>query len=112
MRTRCFPVFLVLLSYCFGPAGLARSQEGPSEDGRKIVRKAAPLYPQVAKRVNLAGTVKVVAVVAPDGTVKSVEPMGGSPILIKAAQDAIYKWKYAPASAESKEVVELHFSPQ
>jgi outer membrane biosynthesis protein TonB len=60
--------------------------------------------------MKLGGTVKVVAVVAADGNVKSVEPMGGSPVLLKAAEDAVAKWKFAPG-AESKETVELHFTP-
>jgi len=60
--------------------------------------------------MNLGGTVKVIAVVASDGSVKKVEPVGGSPILVQAAQSAISQWKYAPGS-ESKETVELHFTP-
>jgi membrane protein involved in colicin uptake len=54
--------------------------------------------------------VKVVAVVGTDGSVKKVEPVGGSPILMQAAQTAITQWKYAPGS-ESQESVELHFTP-
>jgi hypothetical protein len=42
--------------------------------------------------------------------VKSVEPVGGSPLLIQAAQASITQWKFAPAGAESKEVIELHFN--
>jgi membrane protein involved in colicin uptake len=60
--------------------------------------------------MSLAGTVRVIAVVAADGDVKSVEPLGGSPVLIKAAEDAVAKWKFAPGG-ESKEVVEFHFNP-
>jgi TonB family protein len=67
------------------------------------------LYPEMAKRMNLSGTVKLFAVVAPDGSVKSVAPVGGRPRLVESAENAIRKWKYAPASAESKELVELHF---
>ncbi len=52
----------------------------------------------------------MIAVVAADGNVKSVEPVGGSPVLIKAAEDAVAKWKFAPG-AESRENVELHFTP-
>jgi TonB family protein len=74
-----------------------------------VVRKT-PAYPDIAKRMNLSGTVKVIAVVAADGEVKSVEPVGGRPVLLKAAEDAIAKWKLAPG-AESKETVELHFNP-
>lgn len=64
----------------------------------------------MARKIGLGGTVKVVAVVAADGDVKSVEPMGGSPLLIKAAEDAVAKWKFAPG-AESRQTVELHFNP-
>ena len=62
--------------------------------------------------MNLAGTVKVLATVAPDGSVKTGQPMGGSPLLIQAAEDAVYKWKFSAASAESKEPIELRFDPQ
>ena len=53
---------------------------------------------------------KVVAVVASDGNVKKVEAVGGSPILVQAAESAIAQWKYV-AGAESRENVELHFTP-
>jgi outer membrane biosynthesis protein TonB len=60
--------------------------------------------------MSLGGTVKVVAVVASDGDVKSVEPKGGSPILLKAAEDAVAKWKFA-SGGESREIIEVHFTP-
>jgi len=34
----------------------------------------------------MAGTVKLYAAVAPDRTVKAVEPVGGSPLLVQASQ--------------------------
>jgi len=82
-----------------------------SSQARKIVRKTMPIYPALARQINLAGTVKVSAVVAPDGKVKTVEPVGGSPILIEAARAAILQWRFVPAAAESREVIELHFNP-
>jgi TonB family protein len=103
-------LFLVLLC-CFVRLETAKGQSSSAEV-RKVVRRTVPSYPEIAKRMNLSGTVKVQAVVASDGTVKSVQPMGGSPVLIQAAQDAVYKWKFAPASSESKETIELHFDPQ
>jgi len=54
--------------------------------------------------------VKVIALVGSNGEVKKVEPVGGSPILLQAAQIAVEKWKYAPG-AESQESVELRFNP-
>jgi TonB family protein len=109
MRKRCFLVLFLPFS-CFALCGSALSQQS-SEVSRKVVRQTVPTYPEMARKMNLAGTVKVLAVVTPDGTVKKVEPVGGSPVLIQAAEDAVSKWKYAPAGAESREVVELHFTP-
>jgi TonB family protein len=89
---------------------MAQNQQPSAEVLRRIVRKTLPIYPEIAKKMNLSGTVRVIAAVAPDGEVKSVEPLGGSPVLLKAAEDAVTKWKFA-AGPESKEIVELHFNP-
>ncbi len=110
MRKRYVLILLLLLPIFSGLAGTARSQETNTESSRRIVRKTIPLYPEVAKRINLAGTVKVIAVVSSDGDVKSIEPKGGSPILLKAAEDAVSKWKFA-AGGESRETIEVHFAP-
>jgi TonB family protein len=107
MRTGRLLFLLVLLGCSLGSAA-AQIQQG--ESGRLVVKKTSPRYPEIARRMNIAGTVKVFAVVAADGKVKSVEPLGGSPLLIEAAKEAITQWKFAPASAESKELIELHFS--
>jgi len=110
MRKRCFPVLCALI-VCIGfTASIA--QETSAQLERKVVRQTMPRYPEIARRMNLSGTVKVIAVVAPDGKVKSVQPMGGSPVLIQAAQDAVLQWKFAAASAESRQVIELHFNPE
>lgn len=109
MRMRCFPAFLSF-AVCLSPA-MAQSPTS-TDAGRKLVRRVDPMYPEMAKRVNLTGTVKVYALVAPDGSVKGVEPLGGSPLLVQASEDAIRKWKFVPASAESKELIEFHFHPE
>lgn len=100
----------LLLSVGLVLTGAGQVQES-SNEGRKVVQRVSPQYPTVAKRINLTGTVKLVAVVAPDGKVKNVESVGGSPLLIQAAKDAVAQWKYAPAGAESREPVEFHFNP-
>ena len=111
MRMRYALILALAFFYCFGPAGSAQSQQSSNESGRKLIRKVEPRYPDVAKRMSLGGTVKLIAVVAPDGKVTKVEPVGGSPILVEAAESAITQWKFAPAGGESKETVELHFTP-
>ena len=103
-------VITFLLSYSLAPAVRAQNQQPSPESKRRVVRRVAPEYPLAAKRMGLGGTVKIVAVVGPDGSVKKVEPVGGSPILVQAAESAITQWKYVPG-AESQESVELHFTP-
>jgi TonB family protein len=107
---RLLIVWLVLSGYA-GMATPSHGQDSPAPVTRKVVRKSAPVYPEMARRMNISGTVKVFAVVAPDGSVKAVQPVGGSPLLIQAAQEAISNWKFSPASAESRELIELHFNP-
>lgn len=109
MRTR----FLVIPVFLLSLAGVSVcAQDSSTQSGRKVVRQTMPRYPDLARRLNLEGTVKVMAVVSPDGKVKKVDPVGGSPLLVQAAEEAVSQWKFAPASAESREVIELHFSPK
>jgi TonB family protein len=111
MRTGGFLAPFILLGCWLVFAGLTQGQQSTNENGRKIVRRLEPQYPEMAKRMNLAGTVKVFVVVGLDGTVKSVEPIGGSPLLVQASTDALTQWRFAPANVESKELIELHFHP-
>lgn len=110
MRIRPFLILFLFFSVFLGP--FATSQNQPALEARKIVQKIMPSYPEIAKRMKLSGSVKVLVTVASDGKVKTIQPMGGSPVLIQAAEDAVYKWKFASGSAETKELIELHFDPQ
>jgi len=38
--------------------------------------------------------------------------VGGHPLLVNAAMDAIKKWKFEPAPEESTGIVEFKFQPQ
>lgn len=111
MRLRCFLIVPAALLVLCGATSFAAAQDSPSKSDRKILRQTTPNYPDIARRMGLTGTVRVMAVVSPDGKVKKVEAVGGSPILVQVTQDAVYQWKFAPASAESREIIELHFNP-
>jgi len=54
---------------------------------------------------------KVEAVVAPDGSARTVAIKGGHPLLAQAAHDAVQKWKWVPAPAETRELIEIKFNP-
>jgi TonB family protein len=78
---------------------------------RKIVSRVVPTYPELASKMQITGTVRVEAVVAANGKVKFTQVVGGSPVLARAAVDAIEKWKWGPAPQETKELIELNFHP-
>jgi TonB family protein len=110
MKSLLAVIVAFALSYSLVPAVRAQNQQPTPENKRRVVVKVPPQYPEAAKRIGLGGTVKIIAVVGTDGSVKKVEPVGGSPILMQAAEHAISQWKYAPGT-ESQESVELHFTP-
>ncbi|HTA48644.1 MAG TPA: energy transducer TonB [Verrucomicrobiae bacterium] len=93
-----------------GVAGL-RAQDATSDMVRRAKVKVAPVYPDLARKMNITGTVKIQVVVAPNGTVKDAKVVGGHPVLAGAALDAVKKWRFEPASVESSGVVELKFEP-
>jgi len=110
MKSSFAIVFIIALSYTLAPVVSAQNQQPSPEARRRVITRVAPEYPEAAKRLGLGGIVKVIALVGSNGEVKKVEPVGGSPILLQAAQLAVEKWKYAPG-AESQESVELRFNP-
>jgi periplasmic protein TonB len=82
-----------------------------AQEERKAMQSPAPTYPAFARQLNLSGTVKIKAIVSPDGQVKHVEVLGGHPLLVNAAVDAVKQWKYAPAKTETPIELQFHFQP-
>jgi len=76
---------------------------------RKAVRHDDPEYPVIAAKMSLHGTVKLRVWIAPDGSVRRVEYIGGHPLLAESAVKAVKNWKYEAAKTESNQIVELHF---
>jgi TonB family protein len=94
-----------------GVTGL-RAQEAQNEIVRRAKSKVWPVYPELAKKMNITGTVKVEVTVSPNGTVKDAKVVGGHPVLASAALDAVKKWRFELAPAESIGVVDFKFEPQ
>jgi TonB family protein len=82
-----------------------------AQEERKAIQHPAPVYPAFARHLNLSGTVKIKAVISEDGQVKQVEVLGGHPLLVTAAVDAVKQWKYAPAKTETSIELQFHFQP-
>ena len=80
------------------------------EGGRKVKSTVAPVYPDLAKRMNVSGTVKITVTIAPSGSVSGTKVVGGHPLLVDAAVDAVKRWKYESGPEESKQIVEIKFT--
>jgi TonB family protein len=88
------------------------AQDVDVDSARKIINRVVPVYPELARKRNLEGIVRLQVTVAPNGTVKSVQAVGGSPLLVQAAQDSVFKYRWIPAKQESTELVEMRFHLQ
>ena len=101
-------VLLLAVLVAFAPLQCHAQDAGK----RHVLNRVAPVYPALARTMLLEGIVRLDAVVAPDGSVKTVEVKGGHPVLVDAAADAVRRWRWEPAGHESHELVEVKFSPR
>ena len=103
----------VLIAACLAGVllfhGLPASAQ--TEKLRPVKTRVPAKYPELARRLNLAGTVKLSVVVAPNGHIKSSDPIGGNPVLVEAAMEAVKHWEFEPAKEDTTEVVQFTFVP-
>lgn len=78
---------------------------------RKLTSSKPPVYPSLARGMNLEGNVKLRVTVSANGTARSSEVLGGNAVFSKAAQEAIASWRWVPAPQETQIVVNLSFHP-
>lgn len=96
---------LVFLAVCLVTVCPGSAQE----EGRRIKSKVPPNYPELARKMNVTGVVKLQVTIAPNGMVKSAKVIGGHPLLVDPAMEAIHKWRYEPGPEETTETVEFRF---
>lgn len=109
MKASSFVALLLLVTAGgFAPAANAQTEETGS---RRVVNRVMPTYPAIARHLNLSGSVKLEAVVAANGSVKSVRVLGGNPVLAQSAESAVRTWKWEKGERETTEVVEVRFDP-
>ena len=78
---------------------------------RKVISRVAVTYPKLAQQMRLRGTVNVSATVAPTGKVVKTELIGGSPVFVPYALNAVSLLKWEPGPKETTEIVEIDFVP-
>jgi TonB family protein len=104
---RTFAVGLLLIGGWAATTSLAYGQELD----RKVKSKLIPNYPDLARRMNVTGVVRVQVIVSPNGMIKDAKLIGGHPVLANVALDAIRKWRFEPGPQESSGIVEFRFDP-
>lgn len=112
MSQRTTAVLLAVLALTAAAPIPVRSQQTQNEElVRRAKSKVQPSYPELARKMNITGTVKVEVVVSPNGSVKEARVIGGHPVLANVALDAAKKWRFEPASVESSGVIDFKFEP-
>jgi TonB family protein len=92
---------------------LLNAQQMSVEEGkRKAKVKSNPPYPDLARRMNIWGKVKIEVVIAPDGHVKSSRAVGGHPVLVQPCIEALKDWRFDPAPEETTQLIEFNFKEQ
>jgi TonB family protein len=84
---------------------------GQDEITRKVKIRVAPVYPELARRMNLTGMVRIQVTVSPKGEIKTTKLVGGHPVLAGAAMEAVKKWRFEAGPDESSGIVEFRFDP-
>jgi protein TonB len=85
-------------------------------DPAKLLRGGSPVYPAIARQTNIRGSVEVRFRITATGEVTNAVAVSGSPVLGRAAVDAVKSWRYTPARmngapVESESRVTFQFQP-
>jgi TonB family protein len=86
---------------------------GKSQELRRI-SAPTPVFPAFAKEQHVSGAVTLEATVDRQGAVTQVNALRGHPYLVRAAKDAVLKWRYQPATLngqpiEAKVTITINF---
>jgi TonB family protein len=100
--------FIVLAIAAVFASPWSFGQAAPS--ARVIKNKVIPVYPELAKRMNIGGTVRVELTVDKSGQVKTAKALGGPPLLIDSAVTAAKQFKFVTAADETVEVIPFNFN--
>lgn len=105
-------IFGLTLLLALAPVSTANAQVAEMDKSkRKVVRTVEPEYPKLIRHSHIGGVVRLNVTVLANGDVANVEALGGNPILVDSATKAVFKWKYAPAASQTKQEVQINFTP-
>ncbi len=79
-------------------------------DERAVKSRVSPVYPELAKRMKIAGIVKIEVTVDAEGKVTDVKTLGGNHMLAQAAEDAVRKWRFETGAGNAVVDVDVNFA--
>jgi TonB family protein len=96
-----------LVAASVGPTSPVCAQS--SEEKRAVKHLVTPSMPELARKLNLSGTVRMEITIAPDGSVKHTRVVGGHPLLAVEAERAAQRSTFEPGPKETIEVIDFKF---
>ena len=69
---------------------------GGNLQSAKLIKQVLPVYPPLARQLRISDTVRLIGIIAKDGTIQRLQVLSGHPTLRKAALDAVSQWVYQP----------------
>jgi protein TonB len=73
-------------------------------DPAMLRHRVEPVYPTLAIQTHKEGRVELRAIIATDGTIKSLQIVSGDPIFYISAKEAVEQWLYKPTILNGKPV--------
>jgi periplasmic protein TonB len=61
------------------------------------VKMVPPVYPPLASKARVSGTVVLEATLTAEGRVEEIKVISGHPLLVDAAIECVKKWEYEPS---------------
>jgi len=86
------------------PATQAPIEIGGTAQESKLINKVRPVYPPEAKAAGLQGSVKLVVVIAENGTLGEIRSANGPLPLIDPAVEAVRQWTWKPTTRDGVNV--------
>jgi protein TonB len=62
----------------------------------RLIQKVEPKYPTIAEGARIQGQVVLTAIISKTGEIQNLMLVGGHPMLVPAAIEAIKQWRYRP----------------
>ena len=95
--------------------GEKRIRVGGNIQAAKLIDKATPSYPPLAKQARIQGTVRFNVLLAKDGRVQALELVSGHPLLVPSATEAVSRWVYQPTllngePVEVQTIIDVNFT--